>query len=438
VSYLATKPLSIIDRAPELEEDSVPIMNIYAWIVIVALLGELTLSVVSSLLNIRSMRPTVPDEFKAVYDEATYARSQAYTRARSRFGLMQDAASLTALLLFWRFGGFGWLDRLCREFALGLVPTGLLFIGALVVGSTAIGLPFRIYSTFVIEEQFGFNRTTARTFSLDLLKGLVLGALLGGVLLASVLFFFAWMGPLAWLWCWGAVTVFSLTAQFVAPTWIMPLFNTFSPLDDGELKDALLAYGRATRFPLDGIFVVDGSRRSAKANAFFTGFGSRKRIALFDTLVKQQTTAELVAVVAHEVGHHKRRHIVKNLVLSLAQTGAMFWLLSVFLSQQGLFDAFGVTEPSVHAGLVFFGLLFTPIELALSLVTNLFSRKYEFEADAFAANTTGSAEPLISALKKLSADSLSNLTPHPLQVWLHHSHPPALERVTALRALKAD
>ena len=411
-------------------------MNMYAWIVLVALLGELALSIVTSLLNIRAMSPTVPDEFRSSYDDETYARSQVYTRTRTRFGLVHDAVSLAALLLFWQLGGFGWLDRLCRGAGLGPVPTGLLFVGALVVGSTALGLPFRSYSTFVIEERFGFNRTTGRTFVLDRAKRLALGAVLGGAVLGAVLFFFEWAGPLAWLWCWGAVTIFMLTAQFVAPTWIMPLFNTFSPLDSGELKDALIDYARSTEFPLDGISVIDGSRRSAKANAFFTGFGSRKRIALFDTLIEKQTTPELVAIVAHEVGHYKRRHILKGLALSFAHTGALFWLLSLFLDQQGLFDAFSVSEPSVHAGLVFFGLMFTPIELVLSVLVNRLSRRYEFEADAFAADTTGSAEPMIAALKKLSADSLSNLTPHPLQVFLHHSHPPVLERITALRALR--
>ena len=410
-------------------------MNIFAWIVLVALLGELTLSVVTSLLNIRAMSPTLPDEFRPTYHDETYGRSQAYTRTRTLFGLVHDLVSLTTLLGFWQLGGFGWLDRLSRGAELGPIPTGLLFVGALVVGSTALGLPFQLYSTFVIEERFGFNRTTGRTFVLDRVKGLALGVVLGGGLLAAVLFFFEWAGPLAWLWCWGAVTVFALTAQFVAPTWIMPLFNRFNPLDGGDLKDALLDYARSAEFPLDGIWVIDGSRRSAKANAFFTGFGSRKRIALFDTLIEKQTTPELVAIVAHEVGHYKRRHILKGMALSVAHTGALFWLLSLFLAQQGLFDAFSVSEPSVHAGLVFFGLIFTPIELVLSVLVNLMSRRYEFEADAFAADTTGSAEPMITALKKLSADSLANLTPHPLQVFLHHSHPPVLQRITALRAL---
>ena len=412
-------------------------MNTYAWIVLIALAGEHLLAVATSVLNVRAMRATVPDEFREVYDQDTYARSQTYTRARTWFGLVHGTTSLAALLAFWGAGGFGWLDALCRGVGWGAVPTGLLFVAALLVGSTLLGLPFRIYSTFVIEERFGFNRTSLATFVLDLAKGLALGALLGGSLLALVLAFFEWAGPAAWVWCWVATAVFMLTAQFVAPTWIMPLFNTFSPLDQAELKEALVGYARSVHFPLHGIFVVDGSRRSAKANAFFTGFGNRKRIGLFDTLIAQHTTPELVAVVAHEVGHYKRRHIVKGLALSLAHTGVLFLLLSLFLEQRGLFEAFGVAEPSVHAGLVFFGLLFTPVELLLSLVANRVSRIHEFEADAFAARTTGGAAALVSALKKLSADSLSNLTPHPLQVFLHHSHPPVLQRIAALRTLDA-
>ena len=411
-------------------------MNTYAFIVLVALASEYILSIVTSLLNIQAMNPRVPHEFRSVYDEDTYRQSQVYTRARTRFGLIQSTLSLTVLLFFWQIGGFEWLDRVARELAAGPVATGLVFVGTLVAGSTALGLPFRIYSTFVIEERFGFNRTTAATFTLDLVKGLLLGGLLGATLLSIVLFLFELTGSWAWLWCWGATTIFLLLAQFIAPTWIMPLFNTFTPLGTGELKDALIAYSQAARFPLEGVFVIDGSRRSAKANAFFTGFGKHKRIALFDTLIAKQTTAELVAVVAHEVGHYRRGHILRNLVFGIAHTGVLFWVLSLCLKQQGLFEAFGVAEPSVHAGLVFFSLLFTPVELVLSVLVHRFSRQYEFEADAFAAETTGSAEPLVSALKKLSADNLSNLTPHPLEVYLHHSHPPVLQRIDALRALR--
>ena len=410
-------------------------MNVYAWIVLVALVGEFILSVVTSVLNVRAMSPAVPDEFRAAYDDDAYARSQAYTRVQSRFGLFQGTLSLLALLVFWQLGGFGWLDDACRAFGLGPVPTGLMFVGSLLVGSTVLGLPFRLYATFVIEERFGFNRTTWRTFGLDLVKGLALGGVLGGTLLALLLFLFETAGPVAWIGCWAATTVFALAAQLLAPTWIMPLFNTFSPLEQPELKEALVDYARSTHFPLDDIFVVDGSRRSAKANAFFTGFGSRKRIGLFDTLIERHTTQELVAVVAHEVGHYKRGHMLKSLALGVVHTGALFWLLAQFLERPGLFEAFAVSEPSVYAGMVFFGLLFTPIDLVLSVLINLVSRKHEFEADAFAAATTGAVEPMVAALTKLSTDSLSNLTPHPLQVFLHHSHPPVLRRIAALRAL---
>lgn len=412
-------------------------MNTYALIVLAALVAEYVLSVVTSLLNTRAMSPQVPAEFRSVYNEATYRQSQVYTHARTRFGLAQGTVNLTILLLFWQIGGFEWLDQISRSFALGSVLTGLLFIGMLVTGSTLLGLPFKIYSTFVIEERFGFNRTTSGTFALDLLKGLLLGGLLGGALLSVVLFLFELTGPLAWVWCWGATTAFILLAQLVAPTWIMPLFNTFTPLGGGELKEALITYAQMVHFPLEGVFVIDGSRRSAKANAFFTGFGKHKRIALFDTLITKHTTSELVSVVAHEVGHYRRGHIFKNLAFSMVHTGVLFWLLSICLQQQGLFEAFGVTEVSVHAGLVFFSLLFTPMELLLSVLVNRFSRQYEFEADAFAAETTGSSEPLISALKKLSADNLANLTPHPLEVYLHHSHPPVLQRINALRTFRA-
>ena len=263
----------------------------------------------------------------------------------------------------------------------------------------------------------------------------MLGVVLGGLLLAIVLLFFEWAGPLAWLWCWLAATAFMLIIQFVAPTWIMPIFNKFTALEDGELHDAIVGYTRSANFPLQGLFVVDGSRRSSKANAFFTGFGSNKRIGLYDTLVDDYSVPEVVAVVAHEVGHYKKQHIVKSMVLSVVHLGVMFWVLSLFLQQEALFEAFFVTEPSVYTGLLFFGLLFTPVELVLSVLLNVFSRKNEFEADAFSAMTTGDGASLVRALKKLSADNLSNLTPHPFDVFLQYSHPPGLERIRALHKI---
>ena len=412
-------------------------MNTFAIIILVALVGEYLLHLVSGALNVRAFSPALPAEFGGVFDDEKYARAQRYTATRTRFGLLRGAFDLAVVLAFWFAGGFAWLDTLVRGLGQGPVVAGLLYIGALGVASILLGLPFRAYSTFVIEARYGFNRTTVGTFVADTLKSLVLAAILGGLLLAVILAFFEWAGPLAWLWCWIAATVFMLAVQFIAPTWIMPLFNKFTPLDSGDLHDAILGYARKADFPLRGLFVVDGSRRSSKANAFFTGFGKNKRIGLFDTLVDDYTVPELVAVVAHEVGHYKRRHIWQRMALSIGHLGAMLWILSLFLEQEGLFAAFYVSEPSVYAGLVFFGLLFTPVELVLSILVNLFSRQNEFEADRFAAETTGSGEPLIAALKKLSADNLSNLTPHPLAVFLDYSHPPVLQRIAALRQTAA-
>ena len=413
-------------------------MNTFAAVILAALVGEYLLQLVSGALNVRAFSPALPAEFAGVFDDEKYARARRYTATRTRFGLLRGAFDLAVVLAFWFAGGFAWLDAAACGLGHGPVATGLLYVGALGLASTLLGLPFRAYSTFVIEARYGFNRTTAATFAADALKGLALAALLGGLLLAVVLAFFEWAGPLAWLWCWIAATGFLLGVQFVAPTWIMPLFNKFTPLEGGDLHDAVLAYARKARFPLRGLFVVDGSRRSSKANAFFTGFGKNKRIGLFDTLVEKYTVPELVAVVAHEIGHYKKRHIWQGTALSVGRLGAMLWVLSLFLGQEGLFEAFYVGEPSVYAGLFFFSLLYTPVELVLSVVAHVFSRKHEFEADRFAAETAGGDAPLVSALKKLSADNLSNLTPHPLDVFLHYSHPPVLRRIDALRRHGAE
>ncbi|MDE0104110.1 MAG: M48 family metallopeptidase [Bryobacterales bacterium] len=412
-------------------------MNTFAVVILVALVCEYFLGAVSGLLSSRSFGATVPAEFAGVFKDEEYARARRYSATRTRFGFVRGTFDLAVLLAFWFAGGFAWLDTVARGLGQGPVVTGLVYIGALLLASTLFQLPFRAWSTFVIEARYGFNRTTVGTFTADLLKGAALTILLGGPLLAVVLAFFEAAGPLGWVWCWMTVTAFMLAVQFIGPTWIMPLFNTFRPLDDGELHDAILRYARSAAFPLEGIFVVDGSRRSSKPNAFFTGFGKHKRVGLFDTLVDKYSVTELVAVVAHEIGHYKKRHVWLRMVLSIGHIGAMLWILSLFLGQQGLFAAFYIAEPSVYAGLLFFSLLFKPVELVLSVLVNVLSRRHEFEADRFAAETTGSGAPLVSALKKLSADNLSNLTPHPLDVFLHYSHPPVLRRIDALQRLSA-
>ena len=410
-------------------------MNLYALIIVVALLGEYALSALSSALSLRSLTPTVPQEFADVFDADRYVRSQEYTRSQTRFGLIRSSVSLAAILTFWQLEGFDWLDQQLRGIGYGPIRTGLLYFGSLGLGSLLLRLPFRLYSTFVIEARYGFNRTTVATFAADFVKGVILASVLGGIIMTGVLFFFQWAGPSAWIWCWVAATLFLLVVQFIAPTWLMPLFNRFTPLQEGSLRKSIVSYAKSVAFPLKDIFVVDGSKRSSKANAFFTGFGGNKRIGLFDTLVDNHSVEELVAVVAHEVGHDKKGHLRKGLVLQVGYLGGLFFVLSLVLGRRELFEAFSMTETSVYAGLVFFGLLFTPVELALSMYVNAVSRNNEFEADAFAAKTTGHPEHLVVALKKLSANSLSNLTPHPLDVFLHHSHPPVLQRITALRPL---
>ncbi len=410
-------------------------MNIYAIIILVTIAVDFILDLVSNYLNLKSLSKELPDEFEGVYDEETYAKSQEYTKTQTRFGFITGGFDLVVLLGFWFSGGFNWLDEIVRAWGFGELVTGLLYIAVLMVSKSAISLPFSIYSTFVIEERFGFNKTTPKTFVLDLVKGLGLGLLIGMPLLAGILAFFMYTGDLAWLYAWIAITLFSLVMQYVAPTWIMPLFNKFTPLEEGELRTAIEDYTDKVDFPLQGLFVIDGSKRSSKSNAFFTGFGKNKRIALYDTLIENHTNDELVAVLAHEIGHYKKKHIIKGMITSVIQTGAMLFVLSIFLQAEGLFDAFYMDKMSVYAGLIFFGMLYAPIDMILSVFMQISSRKHEYEADEFAAITTGKPKDMIATLKKLSKDNLSNLTPHPFYVFLNYSHPPALQRIKAIREI---
>ena len=296
-----------------------------------------------------------------------------------------------------------------------------------------VGLPFSVYATFGIEARFGFNKTTAGTFVLDLLKGIVLTTLIGGPILVFVLWFFDKGGPWAWLYCWIGVVVAMMVIQLLAPVLIMPWFNKFTPLDDGKLKESVTNYAVKEKFKIKGIYTMDGSRRSTKLNAFFTGFGRFRRIVFFDTLMEKLSTDEIVAVLAHEMGHYKLRHVFKMLAASILQMGILFFILSRFINNQGLFGAFRMDHVSIYASLIFFGFLYSPISMLLSVIFNIFSRQHEFQADRYALISTGRPEALISALKKLSVTNLSNLTPHPLHVFLNYSHPPVLERIRVFR-----
>ncbi len=413
-------------------------MNIYAIIILATIVFGYILSLITELLNLGALRDELPGEFDGVYDAGKYTKSQEYTRIRTRFGFITSTFSIVLTLVFWFIGGFNFLDQIVRSWSLHPIVTGLAYMGVLIVAKGILSLPFSIYSTFVIEERFGFNKTTAKTFVLDLLKGLLLGTLLGAPLLAGVLAFFQYTGNLAWLYCWLATRVFTLFVQFIAPTWIMPLFNKFTPLEEGELRKAIISYAQSVKFSLQNVFVMDGSKRSSKSNAFFTGFGKNKRIALFDTLIEKHTVAELVAVLAHEIGHYKKKHIIKGMIISILHMGVMFFLLSVFISHKGLFDAFYMDQISIYAGMIFFGMLYAPIDLILSIFMNIFSRTNEYEADRYASETTKDSQSMIEALKKLSVHNLSNLTPHPFYVFLNYSHPPVLERIRAMRQLQTS
>jgi len=411
-------------------------MNGYAILILATLLLSYILSLVADLLNLRALQSALPPELEDAYDAAAYRNSQAYTRVQTQFSWIASTFDLALILVFWYTGGFAALDQMVRGWQFGPVLTGVVYIGLLLLGKECLALPFRLYATFGIEAKFGFNNTTPATFAADLLKGLGLAIVLGVPLLAGVLAFFTYTGPYAWLYCWIATTLVALALQIIAPTWIMPLFNKFTPLEPGALRDAIFAYAASVRFPVDEVFVMDGSKRSNKSNAFFTGWGKHKRIALFDTLIERHTIPELVAVLAHEVGHYQKRHIVKSLVLSIVHMGMMWFLLSIFLHHPGLFQAFYVEQPSVYAGLVFFGLLYSPVELILSIGLQMVSRRHEYEADAYAVQTVATPAAMQHALRKLAVHNLSNLTPHPFYVFLHYSHPPILQRLQALQRLE--
>ncbi|MCK4819558.1 M48 family metallopeptidase [bacterium] len=413
-------------------------MNIYAIIILFALLLEFVLSLISDHFNLKALVGQLPDEFNGFYDKEKYLKSQEYTRTNTKFGFITSTFSLTIILIFWFSHGFNTLDKIVSNWKLGPIWDGLAYIGILILVKSILSLPFSIYSTFSIEERFGFNKTKPLTFIADILKSLVLVFLLGGLLLAGILAFFRYAGTLAWLYCWFLTTIFSLFLQFIAPTWIMPIFNKFKPLENGTLKESILNYARSVNYPLAGIFIMDGSKRSSKSNAFFTGFGKNKRIALYDTLVEKHTEPELVSILAHEIGHYKKKHILHTIMINILHMGIVFYLLSLFLSHEGLFQTFYMDNYPQYAGFLFFGMLYAPIEVILSILMNLVSRKNEYEADRFALKTTKNPEDLIHALKKLSANNLSNLLPHPFYVFINYSHPPVLQRIRTIRKLQKE
>ena len=398
-----------------------------------ALIGEYLLSTTSSILNMRNISPNIPDEFKDVYDEEKYKKSQDYLKINTRFGLGTGAFGLILIMGVIHTGFFGYVDEWVQLQTGNFILQGLLFFLLLFIAKDIISLPFTIYSTFVIEERFGFNRTTVKIFVTDLFKGYALTLVLGSIILSPILYFFETYQTNGWWIAWSIMTVFMIAIQPLFVHIISPMFNTFTPLEDGPLRNAIDAFSEKVQFPIARIDVMDGSKRSSHSNAYFTGFGKSKRVALYDTLMDDHSENEIVSIVAHEVGHYKKKHIIKGTILGILETGLMLFIFNLIKGDQALYSVFGVENISIYAGLLFFGMLYAPVSLVLSIFTTALSRKNEFEADAFAKENTQNPEALIAMLKGLAARNLSHLTPHPLTVFLSYSHPPVSQRIEAIK-----
>ena len=408
-------------------------MNIYLWIILAALLVDYFLHALSRFLDLKNMSTELPDEFIDYYSPEEFVRSQEYLKENTRFSFFTSSFDLLVILLVILLGGFNFVDLWLRGFGYSPIISGLIFFGVLFFIQDIINTPFSLYRIFVIEEKFGFNKTTPKTYILDKLKSYFLLFMFGGLVLSLILYFFASFGDMAWLYAWVAMSGFLILVQPLFTMFIAPMFNTFTPLEDGNLKDEINRFAKQVNFPISRIDVMDGSRRSSKSNAYFSGLGKTKRIALFDTLIEKHSVDELVSIIAHEVGHYKKKHNIKGIIMGVVQTGIMFFLLSILLNNSHLFAAFRMENLSVYASLLFFSILYSPIELIMSFALNAISRKHEFEADAFARESIGTGEHLIEGLIKLTVTNLGNLTPHPLTVWLSYSHPPVLNRIVSLK-----
>ena len=406
--------------------------NLYYYIIVIAIIIEYLFSSISSILDIKNITPTIPYDFKKAYDQEKYILSQDYLKARTRFGLFSSTFSLILIMIVIHSDIFGLLDQFVRGQSDSYILQGLLFIGVIYFFQDIVSLPFSIYHTFVIEERFGFNKTTLNLFIIDKIKGYAIFIVLGSIVITPILYFFHVYGDIGWLIAWSILTVFMIAVQPLFVHVIAPMFNKFTPLEEGELRSAIEKYTAKVNFPLARIDIMDGSKRSAHSNAYFTGFGKSRRIAIFDTLVEKHSTNEIVSVVAHEVGHYKLKHVLQGTILGIIETGIMLFAFNLIMNDISLFQVFGVSQLSVHAGIVFFSMLYAPVSMFTSIVTTAISRKNEYEADKYSYDTTNNREALVSMLIGLSANNLSHLTPHPLKVFLSYSHPPVVDRIKAV------
>ena len=400
-------------------------------ILITILLIKFVIDSVLNHLNAKHFNDALPNDVSDVYDINEYQQSQSYKKTNHNFSKITSLFSLITTLLFFFFNGFSIVDEIARGFSNNIIIITLIFFGIIIIGSDIISIPFSLYKTFVIEEKFGFNKSTKKLFFLDKIKGLLMTIILGGSILSIITWFYEFTGNYFWIYTWLLITTFSVFLNMFYSKLIVPLFNEQTILEEGDLKNEIVKYVNSVGFKANNIYVLNGSKRSTKANAYFSGFGNQKRITLYDTLINDLENNEIVAVLAHEVGHYKRKHILYNLTSSIILTGFALFVLSLFIKTPLLSLALGVSHPSFHIGLIAFGILYSPVSQILGVFMNYMSRKFEYQADNYAKNTF-SASPLISSLKKLSKNSLSNLTPHYLYVFFHFSHPTLLDRIKNL------
>jgi STE24 endopeptidase len=404
--------------------------------ILVIVILDFLLERLLDFLNKTRWSEELPVELSGIYDSERYRKSQQYLKANHNFSQLTESFNFILVMAMLVFGGFAFLDNAIRHYTTNPVFMALLFFGAIGLIADLLGTPFSVYATFVIEERFGFNKTTVKTFILDKLKGWLLAILIGGGLLSLVVWIYGATGQWFWLIAWGVISFFTIFMTLFYSNLIVPLFNKQTPLGPGELRDAIEAFARKTGFNLKNIYVINGSKRSTKANAYFTGLGRKKRIVLYDTLINDHPVEELVAVLAHEIGHYKKKHTLTGTIISVLQTGLMLFILSRFLGNPYLSGALGASEPSFHLSVVAFGILYTPLSVVLGLALNAFSRKHEFQADHFAA-TEYNGKSLSDALIRLSVNNLSNLRPHPAYVFFYYSHPPLLKRIEAIESASA-
>lgn len=405
--------------------------QVILYIIIAFIVFEFVLSKVLSWLNLKTWDNPMPAEVKDLYDPKKYTEARDYAFANFKVGTLSSTLSLILTIAFLQFKGFAWLDEIARSYSSSPIIEALIFFGIIGIATSIMSMPFDIYQTFVVEQKFGFNKTTPVLFVTDKIKELLMGVVIGGGIIALLTFLFGLLGNKFWIAAWLVVAGISIFVAMFYTSLILPIFNKLTPLESGELRASIEKYAAKVSFPLTNIFILDGSKRSTKANAFFSGLGGKKNIVLYDNLVNDMNTDEITAVLAHEVGHYKKKHVLQSIVISIAQMGIMFFLFGWLASNPIMGEVLGAKQNTFYLSLITFSLLYSPVSIITGLLMNVFSRKNEYEADAYAKETY-SAQPLVSALKKLSVNHLSNLQPHPAFVFFNYSHPTLLQRMRAM------